>query len=93
MNVPPSIPSRSVGAEAPLLAAFSQKGTVATSASGVPDLRGLDARAAIARATAAGLLVRAQGSGVVQSQQPSPGEALPVDKRVLLTLAMAEGAR
>jgi cell division protein FtsI (penicillin-binding protein 3) len=92
LNVPPSIPSRSVGAEAPLLAAFSQKETPAASASSVPDLRGLDARAAIARATAAGLLVRAQGSGVVQSQKPSPGEALPVDKRVMLTLAMAEGA-
>ena len=97
LNVPPSIPSRSVGAEAPLLAAFSQKETAATSApisvTAVPDLRGLDARAAIARATAAGLLVHAQGSGVVQTQQPSPGEALPVDKRVLLTLAVAEGAR
>jgi cell division protein FtsI (penicillin-binding protein 3) len=91
LNVPPSIPSRSVGADAPLLAAFSQKEAPAASA-GVPDLRGLDARAAIARATAAGLLVRAQGSGVVQSQQPSPGEAPPVDKRLTLTLAMAEVA-
>jgi cell division protein FtsI (penicillin-binding protein 3) len=90
MNVPPSIPSRSVGTSTPLLAAFSQKETPAAGGSGVPDLRGLDARAAIARATAAGLLVRATGSGVVQSQQPSPGEAAPVDKRVTLTLALAE---
>jgi cell division protein FtsI (penicillin-binding protein 3) len=93
LNVPPSIPARSVGAEVPLLAAFSQKQAPTASASGVPDLRGLDARAAIARATAAGLLVRAQGSGVVQAQQPSPGEAAPADKRVILTLAMAEAVR
>jgi cell division protein FtsI (penicillin-binding protein 3) len=92
LRVMPTIPSRSVGASEPLLAAFSQKSVPAASGSGVPDLRGLDARAAIARATAAGLLVRATGSGVVQTQQPSPGEAAPADKRVALTLAMSEAA-
>jgi cell division protein FtsI (penicillin-binding protein 3) len=90
LGVPPSIPARTVGAGETLLATFSQKEQQqTTSAAGVPDLRGLDARAAVARATAAGLVVRATGSGVVQSQQPSPGEALPVDHRVALTLAEA----
>jgi cell division protein FtsI (penicillin-binding protein 3) len=90
LGVPPSIPARTVGAGETLLATFSQQEQPqATGAAGVPDLRGLDARAAVARATAAGLVVRATGSGVVQSQQPSPGEALPVDHRVALMLAEA----
>jgi len=54
-------------------------------------LRNVDARAAITRATAAGLLVRAVGSGVVQTQQPLPGGALPNDRR--LTLQLAEATR
>ena len=85
LRVPPSIPSRSIGAPVPLLAAFSQPNAGQTA--GVPELRGLDARAAITRATAAGLRVRAVGSGVVRKQQPMPGEALPNDHRVTLTLA------
>jgi cell division protein FtsI (penicillin-binding protein 3) len=90
LGVPPSIPARTVGTGETLLATFSQQEQQQTTgAAGVPDLRGLDARAAVARATAAGLVVRATGSGVVQSQQPSPGEALPVDHRVALMLAEA----
>ena len=58
---------------------------------GVPDLRGLDARAAVASATAAGFRVRALGSGVVQSQIPLPGDVLPENR--LLTLRFAEVAR
>ena len=54
-------------------------------ASAVPDLRGLDARAAIARAVASGLTVRAIGSGVVTSQDPEPGGALP-QRSIDLTL-------
>jgi membrane peptidoglycan carboxypeptidase len=67
LGVPPTIPGRTLGVDAPLLAAFSQEQRPAT------DLRGLDARAAIARATSAGLRVRAIGSGVVQSQTLSDG--------------------
>src|SRR5205085_8843339 len=85
LGVTPSIPARSVGAPATQLAAFSQ---AERSASGgraaVPDLRGLDARAAIARAVAAGLAVRAVGSGVVQTQKPTPGEALPDNRQITL---------
>jgi cell division protein FtsI (penicillin-binding protein 3) len=93
LGVPPSIPSRSLALGLPQLAAFSQESAASEPApSGrarteVPDLRGLDARAAIARATAAGLLVRAVGSGVVQSQRPLPGEALPNDHRIVLSLS------
>jgi cell division protein FtsI (penicillin-binding protein 3) len=88
LGVPPSIPSRSLPVAPPLLATISQEpGSERASADPlVPDLRGLDARAAIARATAAGLLVRAVGSGVVQTQTPLPGEALPNDRRIVLTL-------
>ncbi len=80
LGVPPSIPVRTIGVGAPLLAAVSQEPAPA----GALDLRGLDARAAIARATAAGFRVRATGSGVVQSQTLS-------DR--LLTLQLAEVAR
>src|SRR5204862_60104 len=69
LGVPPSLPSRSIGIAPPVLAAFSQHAPAGTAA-GVPDLHGLDARAAIARAVASGLTVEATGSGVVTSQQP-----------------------
>jgi cell division protein FtsI/penicillin-binding protein 2 len=86
LGVPPSLPSRSIGVTPPLLAAFSQPATAAGPASGVPDLRGLDARAAIARAVSSGLAVRTIGSGVVTSQDPQPGGALPVHGSVTLRL-------
>ena len=89
LGVPPTIPARSIAVGAPLLAAFSQgeRSPGSEQRAGVPELRGLDARAAIARATSAGLLVRAVGSGVVRSQQPLPGGALPNDHQVRLILA------
>ena len=87
LGVPPSRPSRSIGIEAPLLAAFSQSRPPAAEANAVPDLRGLDARAAIARAVSSGLTVRAIGSGVVISQDPVPGGALPSNRRLTLKLS------
>lgn len=87
LGVPPSIPSRSIAVEPPLLAAFSQSRSVVTEANAVPDLRGLDARAAIARAVSSGLTVRAIGSGVVTSQDPVPGGALPASRQVTLKLS------
>lgn len=86
LGVPPSLPSRSIGVREPLLAAFSQPRTSAGPASGMPDLRGLDARAAIARAVSSGLAVRTIGSGVVTSQDPQPGGALPANGSVTLRL-------
>jgi cell division protein FtsI (penicillin-binding protein 3) len=86
LGVPPSVPARTIEVAGPMLATFSQKPAV-PSGSEVPDLRGLDARAALARATAAGFRIRASGSGVVHTQQPMPGEALPIDRQVVLTLA------
>lgn len=90
LNVPPSIPARTIDLTTPMLATFSQPHTPAAG-SEVPDMRGLDARAAVALATSAGFRVRTSGSGVVQTQQPLPGEALPSDHQVVLTLN--EGAR
>lgn len=87
LGVPPSIPSRTIGIGEPLLAAFSQPTGSAGPAAAVPDLRGLDARAAIARAVASGLTVRAVGSGVVISQQPEPGGALPESRELTLRMA------
>jgi len=84
LGVPPSIPSRSIAIDRPLLAAFSQSSKPATERNAVPDLRGLDARAAIARAVSSGLTVRAIGSGVVTSQDPVAGEALPASRQVTL---------
>ena len=80
LGVPPSVPVRTLPVGAPLLAAFSQN----EKAAGDLDLRGLDARAAIARATSAGFRVRVMGSGVVQSQMAS-------DR--LLTLQLGEVSR
>lgn len=91
LGVPPSIPSRSIGTPATTLAAFSQSASPSARTGAVPDLRGLDARAAVAKAIETGLLVRAVGSGVVTSQDPLPGGALPQTKTISLTLA--EGAR
>ncbi len=86
LGVPPSLPSRSIHVNEPLLAAFSQPRGLAGPASAVPDLRGLDARAAIARAVSSGLTVRTEGSGVVISQEPQPGGALPAHRSVVLRL-------
>lgn len=87
LGVAPSLPSRSIHLEtAPLLAAFSQPKGSAGPATAMPDLRGLDARAAIARAVSSGLAVRTEGSGVVISQEPQPGGALPANRRIVLRL-------
>jgi len=85
LGVAPSLPSRTIGVTEPQLAAFSQSGA-GQKHSGVPDLRGLDARAAVARAVSSGLAVRTIGSGVVTSQEPQPGGALPRDRRMTLRL-------
>ena len=90
LGVPPSIPSRRLTMSGLSLAAFSQQAAPRTD-TGIPDVRGLDARAAVASATAAGFRVRTFGSGVVQSQMPLPGGLLPEDR--LLTLRLSEVAR
>jgi cell division protein FtsI (penicillin-binding protein 3) len=94
LGLPPSIPARTLPVT---LAAFSQQfGSERRAAdgggrAGVPDLRGFDARAAVASATAAGFRVHAIGSGVVQSQLPQPGDVLP--QNTMLTLRLAEVER
>ncbi|MGZ8866713.1 MAG: penicillin-binding transpeptidase domain-containing protein [Thermoanaerobaculia bacterium] len=88
LGVAPSVPQRSIDMDGLSLAAFSQQAKPATRTA-VPDLLGLDARAAVAAATASGLHVEAVGSGVVKSQQPTPGEALPDNRRIALVLAEA----
>ncbi|HEX8153799.1 MAG TPA: penicillin-binding transpeptidase domain-containing protein [Thermoanaerobaculia bacterium] len=91
LRVAPSIPARRIDVTQTALAAFSQEPGTSSRTEAIPDLRGLDARAAIAKAVATGLVVRAVGSGVVTSQNPLPGEALPLNKHISLTLA--EGSR
>jgi cell division protein FtsI (penicillin-binding protein 3) len=88
LRVPPSVPQRSIEVAPPLLATFSQQAVPAGRAA-VPDLRGLDARAAVAQAKDSGLLVEALGSGVVTSQNPQAGEAMPPSGRIALVLAEA----
>lgn len=89
LGVPPSVPSRSIALNPPVLAAFSQSAPVNTGATSVPDLRGLDARAAIARAVAAGYTVRTHGSGVVREQEPMPGAMPPGQRQLTLELQPA----
>jgi cell division protein FtsI (penicillin-binding protein 3) len=92
LGVPPSIPARTLRVQPPTLAAFSQEPASSARVAGrVPDMRGMDARAAVASATAAGLRVRAIGSGVVQSQLPQPGDVLP--QNTMVTLHLTEVAR
>ncbi|HEY0141709.1 MAG TPA: penicillin-binding transpeptidase domain-containing protein [Thermoanaerobaculia bacterium] len=91
LGVEPTLPSRSIEVRPPLLAAISQSPAPNRGAAGVPDLRGLDARAAIARAVRSGLVVRATGSGVVTSQKPEPGGALPADRQLTLKFSEARG--
>lgn len=93
MGVEPSMPARSIGTDPSLLAAFSQRQGQRPVEPGVPDVRGLDIRAAVARATAAGLSVRVVGSGVVQSQTPIAGDVLPENHQLMLRLSGVEGAR
>jgi cell division protein FtsI (penicillin-binding protein 3) len=87
LGVPPSIPSRTIGVGLPVLAAFSPPRKDPSASRGVPDLLGLDARAAVVRAVASGLTVRTIGSGVVTSQDPEPGGALPANRKVTLRLS------
>lgn len=94
LGVQPSIPWKTIQLPAPALAAFSQKPHAAeTPAAGVPDVRGMDARAAIARAVASGYSVTTVGSGVVQAQEPVPGSSVPADRRLTLRLAPVEAPR
>ena len=88
LRVAPSVPQRSITLDPAPLAAFSQQPDPVLRAA-VPDLKGLDARAAVARATAAGLFVEAVGSGVVTTQKPQAGEALPESRRVSILLTEA----
>ena len=87
LGMPPSIPARTLRVRPPALAAFSQEPAASARAGGgrIPDMRGMDARAAVASATAAGLRIRIVGSGVVQSQIQMPGD--------VLLLRLAEVAR
>jgi cell division protein FtsI (penicillin-binding protein 3) len=87
LGAEPSIPARSIGVGAPLLATFSQQRQSKPQTAAVPDLHGLDARAAIAGAVAAGLTVRVAGSGMVTNQSPQPGAAMPQDRQIFLSLA------
>jgi cell division protein FtsI (penicillin-binding protein 3) len=91
LGVPPSIPARTLGVAPMSLAEFSQDQPPIAAGSPVPDLRGLDLRAAVARAVADGLAVRVVGSGVVQTQSPEPGGALPQNRE--LTIRLTEGTR
>ena len=93
LAVAPSMPARTISTDGALLAAFSQRAPQQPAGSAVPDVRGLDVRAAAARATAAGLSVRVVGSGVVRSQTPVAGDMLPKDHQLTLWLNSAEAAR
>lgn len=99
LDVPASLPRR----ELPLgtgarLATFSQpdpppdpaRGAGSSEAVVIPDLRGLDARRAIARATRAGFAVSAEGEGIVAAQRPSPGAAAKTGTPIALVMAPGE---
>lgn len=89
MRVEPSIPGRNLDVDAPVLRASARPAPPATTKGQVPDLRGLDARGAIAAATAAGFRVRTSGEGLVATQSPEPGSAAGDANLVKLMLTPA----
>lgn len=94
LEVEPSLPARELRIPPAKLASVSpaippraKRGQRTT----VPDLRGLDARQALARATAAGLTVSSIGSGLVGSQMPLPGAVVAAGAKLQLTLSRGLG--
>jgi len=57
-----------------------------TAAGQVPDVRGLSLRDAVSTLAGRGCRARVRGHGVVVSQSPPPGQALPSDRTCLLQL-------
>lgn len=84
LEVEPSVPGRALDVNAIELASRPREGVVRRSEN-VPDLGGLDARTAIARAIAQGFEVSASGSGIVAAQQPAAG-TVAASRRIELTL-------
>jgi hypothetical protein len=75
-----TLPPVSTGDRRPFLepGGAATDATVATAAGPrTPDFRGMTVRAVLESATAAGVPVEVQGSGVAQSQDPPAGAALP----------------
>jgi cell division protein FtsI (penicillin-binding protein 3) len=102
LGVAPSLPARRVRLPQPMLATFSQRNSPGIDTTkptpdptaGTPDLRGLDARAAIFAAMSRGLSVRTIGSGVVDSQSPAPGALVPENRQMIVNLSpRVEAAR
>jgi len=96
LGVAPSLPTRrlvpaAVLARDPRAVAGRSAGSLcprsATPCPWTPDLRGLDARSALAEATSLGYRVTAQGTGVVVSQSPAPGAPRPADSELALRLS------
>jgi len=95
LGVAPSLPARRIRLKEPMLATFSQRKShgidatkpTAQDGAGAPDLRGLDARAAIFAAMSRGFCVRTVGSGVGGSQSPTPGGLVPANHPMILNLS------
>lgn len=91
LGVEPSLPLRELQLPQTLLAGFSQPAERQSGGGSrgqqTPDLRGLDARSALAEATAAGLTVRTSGSGFVREQFPLPGTTFRKGDEITLTLS------
>jgi cell division protein FtsI (penicillin-binding protein 3) len=92
LGVEPALPRRGVAVGEPLLAGFSQpplfRGAPGAAGESLPDLRGIDARRAIALATASGFRVTTSGTGVVVAQAIAhPGEG----RELKLTLSPSGG--
>jgi cell division protein FtsI (penicillin-binding protein 3) len=100
LDVEPNVPRRELRLPSrPRLATFSQPAgaiPAALASAGkrsvgvVPDLRGLDARQAVAVATRAGFEVKTVGRGEVADQDPRPGSRRPQGRPIELTMASLE---
>jgi cell division protein FtsI (penicillin-binding protein 3) len=93
LRVEPSAPGRQLPVVTTQLAAFSQNrarsavlpASSPRGAATVPDLRGLDARAAMAGAVRSGFEAVTEGSGIVTEQEPAAGSAV-TDRRLKLKM-------
>lgn len=93
LEVEPSIPGRSLTPRVLPLATIPKENSKVATGSGVPDLRGLDARTAIAVAVRSGFHVTVAGNGVVTAQEPEPGAAADSTRKVVLKMTKLESGR
>ena len=93
LRVDPSLPTKRIAVQQASLGVIpGEEGKSAPRTGSAPQLVGLDARAAIARATAAGYRLYSSGSGIVVSQSEPQPRVLEIVMRPASTVVAAPSA-